>query len=34
VSVQGTGDQSVAASISAPEGVKRLLLRYAPLQKL
>jgi DNA helicase-2/ATP-dependent DNA helicase PcrA len=34
VSVQGTGDQSVAAVDFGSEGVKRLLLRYAPLQKL
>jgi DNA helicase-2/ATP-dependent DNA helicase PcrA len=34
VSVQGAGDQSVAAVDFGSEGVKRLLLRYAPLQKL
>nr|CAA9357527.1 MAG: ATP-dependent DNA helicase UvrD/PcrA [uncultured Nocardioidaceae bacterium] len=34
VSVQGTGDQSVAAVDFGSEGVKRLLLRYAPLEKL
>jgi DNA helicase-2/ATP-dependent DNA helicase PcrA len=34
VSVQGTGDQAVAAVDFGSEGVKRLLLRYAPLEKL
>jgi DNA helicase-2/ATP-dependent DNA helicase PcrA len=34
VSVQGTGDQSVAAVDFGSQGVKRLLLRYAPLEKL
>ncbi len=34
VSVQGVGDQAVAAVDFGSEGVKRLLLRYAPLEKL
>jgi DNA helicase-2/ATP-dependent DNA helicase PcrA len=34
VSVQGTGDQSVAAVDFGSQGVKRLLLRYAPLERL
>ncbi len=34
VSVQGVGDQAVAAVDFGSEGVKRLLLRYAPLEKI
>jgi DNA helicase-2/ATP-dependent DNA helicase PcrA len=34
VSVQGSGDQSVAAVDFGSQGVKRLLLRYAPLERL
>ena len=34
VSVQGQGDQAVAAVDFGSNGVKRLLLRYAPVEKL
>jgi DNA helicase-2/ATP-dependent DNA helicase PcrA len=34
VTVQGQGEHSVASVDFGSEGVKRLLLRYAPLQKL
>ncbi len=34
VSLQGSGEQAVAAIDFGSEGVKRLLLRYAPVEKL
>jgi DNA helicase-2/ATP-dependent DNA helicase PcrA len=34
VTVQGQAEQSVASVDFGSQGVKRLLLRYAPLQKL
>jgi DNA helicase II / ATP-dependent DNA helicase PcrA len=34
VSLQGSGEQAVAAVDFGSEGVKRLLLRYAPVEKL
>jgi DNA helicase-2/ATP-dependent DNA helicase PcrA len=34
VEVEGTGDRSVAKVDFRDQGVKRLLLRYAPVEKL
>jgi DNA helicase-2/ATP-dependent DNA helicase PcrA len=34
VAVQGHGDQAVASVDFGSNGVKRLLLRYAPVEKL
>src|SRR5690606_7740058 len=34
VAVEGVGDKSVASIDFGTEGVKRLLLRYAPIEKL
>ncbi len=34
VTVEGVGDRSVASIDFGSEGVKRLLLRYAPVEKL
>ena len=34
VTLEGAGDKSVASIDFGSEGVKRLLLRYAPVEKL
>ena len=34
VALEGSGDKSVASIDFGSEGVKRLLLRYAPVEKL